>query len=256
MDRHRYGHAGLDLCAGHRLDRSGRAARGLGADVGATAAAALAFLLLSYAAWGAALRPSLAANWDLLQRTGASTCLPSKTAHDIALRRGAGLGARRLAAAAGYVGAELAKEAPYYFGAAGAALLVDGVTSIDALVFLGGANLGAAAYELGLAHATRGLLRRAPGSTVYASFEAEWDPQRYLADYYAGVEADERHAIAFLAGAAQGLPPGQSVLVFGSGRRCTMRFRSLTGPGSSTFATSCPGTCGNRALDEPGGRRA
>jgi hypothetical protein len=33
------------------------------------------------------------------------------------------------------------------------------VSSNDALIFLGGANLGAAAYEYGLARATRALLR-------------------------------------------------------------------------------------------------
>ncbi len=57
---------------------------------------------------------------------------------------------------------ELAKEAPYYAGAFGALLVTDSVTADDALVFLAGANLGAALYELGLALATRALLRRRP----------------------------------------------------------------------------------------------
>jgi hypothetical protein len=35
----------------------------------------------------------------------------------------------------------------------------DSVSSNDALIFLGAANLGAAAYEYGLAHLTRALLR-------------------------------------------------------------------------------------------------
>lgn len=184
---------------------------------GAGLGAAAALLAASYLAWGAALRPSLAANWDLLERTGASTCLPSKIAHDVARRRRFGLRGRRLATAAGYVGAELVKEAPYYFGAAGAAALAEGVSAADAVVFLAGANLGAAAYEFGLARATRRYLSSAepPG---YASFEDDWDAARYLAEYYRAVEADERHTLAYLVEAARDLPaPPQSVLIFGAG---------------------------------------
>ena len=183
---------------------------------GISVGTAAAFLLASYAVWATALGPSLAANWALLQRTGASTCLPSKIAHDIALRRRAGPRTRRIATGVGYVGAELVKEAPYYLGAAGAALLAESVTSADAIVFLGGANLGAAAYEYGLARVVRGLLVRTPAPR-FASFESDWDPSRYLADYYGRVEPDERHTIAFLVETARGLPPGQSVLVFGAG---------------------------------------
>jgi hypothetical protein len=69
---------------------------------------------------------------------------------------------RRIAASAGYLVTELAKEAPYYAGASGALLLSDGVTADDALVFLAGANLGAAAYEYALARATGIFLRSRP----------------------------------------------------------------------------------------------
>ncbi|MFO1144859.1 MAG: guanitoxin biosynthesis pre-guanitoxin forming N-methyltransferase GntF [Amaricoccus sp.] len=204
----------------YALDTVSVAAGGLfvatGLLAGASHPTALALLALSYLAWGLALGPSLGANWELLRRTGASTCLPSKAAHDIALRRGASEGTCRLATAAGYVGAELAKETPYYLGAAGAVLLVEDVTAVGAIAFLAGANLGAATYELGLASATRGLLRRRR-RPAFASFEAEWDPHRYLADYYGKLEDDERHTIAFLVGSARGLPPGQRVLVFGAG---------------------------------------
>nr|BFE73070.1 hypothetical protein GCM10020092_063710 [Actinoplanes digitatis] len=55
---------------------------------------------------------------------------------------------------------ELVKEVPYYGGAFGAALISDSITSTNALVFLGGANLGAAAYEYGLARLTGLVLRR------------------------------------------------------------------------------------------------
>ena len=64
----------------------------------------------------------------------------------------------RAASAIGYVVIEVAKEAPYYAGAFGTALLSDDVDSADALVFLGGANLGAAVYEYGISRLTRTVL--------------------------------------------------------------------------------------------------
>ena len=39
-------------------------------------------------------------------------------------------------------------------------LVTDSVSTNDALLFLGGANLGAAVYEYGLGRATNALLRR------------------------------------------------------------------------------------------------
>ena len=70
------------------------------------------------------------------------------------------------------------------------------VSGEEAIVFLGGANAGAAVYEYGLSWSTCILLRRAarPG---YSSFEDEWVPKAYLANYYGAVDADERHTIAF-----------------------------------------------------------
>ena len=59
-----------------------------------------------------------------------------------------------------YVATEFAKEIPYYAGAFGAAVLTDAVSSNDSLIFLAGANLGAAVYEYGLARLTRAFLRR------------------------------------------------------------------------------------------------
>ena len=119
----------------------------------------LLFLAATYAAWGVGLRANLAANWALLVRTGTSTNLLSKAAHDLARARRAGARARRAAASAGYLVTELAKEAPYYAGAGGAVLATDAIAATDAILFLGGANLGAAAYEYGLARATRRFLR-------------------------------------------------------------------------------------------------
>lgn len=112
----------------------------------------------TYVVWGAGLRVNLQANWALLEATGTSTNALSKGAHDLAKLRSASLRTRRIASAAGYVGTELVKEAPYYAGAFGAVVLSDSVSSTDALVFLGGANLGAAAYEYGLARLTRAFL--------------------------------------------------------------------------------------------------
>jgi hypothetical protein len=132
----------------------------------------LVLLAASYAAWGAGLRANLRANWSLLEQTATSTNALSKAAHDLTQRRTASVRARRIAAAAGYLGTELAKEAPYYAGAFGAAVLSTSVSSSDAIVFLAGTNLGAAGYEYGLARVTRSLLRlRSP--RTHASIETD-----------------------------------------------------------------------------------
>ncbi len=173
--------------------------------------AVLAFLAVSYVVWGVGLRANLRANWLLLRRTGTSTNVLSKAAFE--LTRGRGARTQRVAAGAGYVAVELAKEAPYYAGAFGAAVLTDAVSSNEALLFLAGANLGAAVYEYGLARLTRRLLRR----PQVASFDTDWVPQEYLADYYSVVEPDERETIAVFAEAMTQAPDGEAVLVFGTG---------------------------------------
>ena len=96
---------------------------------------------------------------------------------------------------------------------AGAALLSDTVTSSDALIFLAGANLGAAAYEYGLARMTRVFLRL-KGASTYASFEADWVPKEYLDEYYDEVKPDELQTIAFFVAAMRQVEPGEPVLVF------------------------------------------
>ena len=168
----------------------------------------LALLACSYVAWGAGLRVNLRANWALLERTGTSTNALSKAGYDLVKRPRA----RRFAAAAGYIGTELAKEVPYYAGAFGAAVLTDSVSSNDALIFLAGANLGAAAYEYGLAGLTRAFLGRRT-----ASFERDWVPGEYLAGHCSAVAPHERETIAFFVEAMRGAPPGEPVLVFGVG---------------------------------------
>ncbi len=171
----------------------------------------LAVLAATYVLWGVGLRANLHANWLLLRRTATSTNALSKAAFELTGARGART--QRVAAGAGYVATELAKEAPYYAGAFGAAGLTNAVSSSDALLFLAGANLGAGAYEYALARLTRGLLRR----RRCASFDTDWAPQDYLADYYRVVEPDERETIAFFTDAMKAAPADEAVLVFGTG---------------------------------------
>jgi hypothetical protein len=120
----------------------------------------LVFLVCTYGVWIAGLRVSVGANWTLLEQTGTSTNALSKAAYDLARLRSARRHTHQVAATIGYAGTELAKEIPYYAGAFGAAVVSDSVSSGDALIFLGGANIGAAGYEYGLARATRVFLRR------------------------------------------------------------------------------------------------
>jgi NNMT/PNMT/TEMT family protein len=169
----------------------------------------LSLLACSYVAWGAGLRVNLRANWALLERTGTSTNALSKAGYDLVKRPRA----RRVAAAAGYVGTELAKEVPYYAGAFGAAVLSSSVSSNDALIFLAGANLGAAAYEYLLARLTRAYL----GGKACASFEQEWVPREYLDDYYRTVEPDELKTIEFFVDAVREARAGEPILLFGVG---------------------------------------
>jgi hypothetical protein len=176
----------------------------------------LMFLGCSYVLWGAGLSSSLRANWRLLEATGTSTSLLSKLSYDLARLRTRSIHVRRIVCASGYVAFELAKESPYYLGAFGLALASDAVSSEEAIVFLAGANAGAAAYEYGLSWSTRILLRKT-GQSGYSSFELEWVPKAYLANYYGAVDADERHTIAFFAEAAQRMPSDEPVLVFGAG---------------------------------------
>ncbi len=129
----------------------------------------LAFLAATYVVWGAGLRVNLAANSRLLEQTGTSTSALSKAAYDLAGLGGRSARARRLASQAGYVSTEIVKEIPYYAGAFGAALASDSVSSNDALVFLAGTNLGAAAYEYALGRLTRTFLRLRVGSARAAA---------------------------------------------------------------------------------------
>ena len=117
-------------------------------------------LASTYVAWGAGLRVNLKANFELLEAVGTSSNALSKAAYELVRRRARTVRARRLAAAAAYVGTEIAKEVPYYAVAFGVALASDTITSRDALIFIAGTNLGAAVYEYGLGKVTRVYLWR------------------------------------------------------------------------------------------------
>jgi hypothetical protein len=174
-----------------------------------------AFLVVSYAAWGFGLRANVRANGMLLAATGISTNALSKAAYDVTRRRTSSPRAPRLAAAIGYIGTELALEVPYYVGAFGAAAFTDSITSGEALIFLGGANLGAALYVYGLARITGAFLRRR--RRRYASFDTDWIPAEYLTGYYRTVEPDEIATIAYFVDAMRRAERGRPVLYFGVG---------------------------------------
>ena len=176
----------------------------------------LVFLAGTYVLWSAGLWVNLKANWTLLEETGTSTNALSKAAYDLIKLRTGSVRAQRLATAIGYGATELAKELPYYAGALGAAVLSDSVSSNDALIFLAGANLGAAAYEYGLAHLTRAFLHFKHART-YASFDTDWVPKEYLVEYYSEVQPDELHTIAFFVDAMKQVEPGEPILFFGVG---------------------------------------
>jgi hypothetical protein len=130
---------------------------------GAPRGVILGFLVCTYLLWLAGLRVNLTANGCLLEQTGTSTSLPSKVMFELARLRSSKRHVRLAAAATGYLATEIAKEVPYYAGAFGTALLSDSVDAADALVFLAGTNVGAAAYELGIARLSRTLLDRHSG---------------------------------------------------------------------------------------------
>jgi hypothetical protein len=127
---------------------------------GASHGVVLSFLAATYLLWIVGLRVNVIANWCLLEQMGTSTNLLSKLMFELARCRSDNRRIARAASAAGYLIAEIAKEAPYYAGAFGTALLSHSVDATDALVFLAGTNIGAAAYELGVARLSRLVLAR------------------------------------------------------------------------------------------------
>lgn len=167
-------------------------------------------LLGSYVAWGLGLRVNLAANARLLETTGTSTNVLSKAAYELTRRRSPR--ARRWAASGGYVLTELAKELPYYAGAFGVAAVAEPLLTADAVAFLVGANLGAAAYEYALGRGTSAVVSRRMGD-----FDADWVPTDYLRDYYRAVEPDEVATIGFFSRWIASAAPGRPVLYFGTG---------------------------------------
>ena len=177
---------------------------------------ALLFLASTYFLWAAGLRVNLRANWGLLGSTGTSTNVLSKIAYDLVRLRISSARVQRIAADAGYVCMEFAKELPYYAGAFGAALLTDSISSNEAIVFLGGANLGAAVYEYGLARLVRRYILNAP-KPAFASFDLDWNARQYLDEYYDHIEKDELKTIEFFVTAIRETTADEPVLLFGVG---------------------------------------
>ncbi len=203
----------LDLVA----TAMGLAVAGSGLLTGIDYFLALTLLLASYVFWGSGLWQVIKANWALLQRTGACTNVLAKAGHDLAVRLGWSLRGRKVAACVGNTATELAKEAPYYIGAGGVALLSDSVDAIDAIVFLAGANTGAAIYSFALARGLGFFLARLAKRRVYASFDTEWEPGAYLKEYYSEIEPEERATIAFFVEAMKDADRSQPALIFGAG---------------------------------------
>lgn len=184
----------------------------------------LFFLLLSYFAWAGGLRANLPMNARLLAETGISASLLSKIAYETVAIRTHSIRAQRLAAAAGYVATEFLKEAPYYIGAISAALVSDAVATTEVMLFLGGANFGAAAYELALARSTRSVLIRLPAASSArprapstASFDRDWAPRQYLREYYVKVCPDEENTVAFFADQIKSCATDEPILIAGVG---------------------------------------
>ena len=148
-------------------------ASGLLAGIGPLSAAML--LGASYVLWAAGLSSSLSANWRLLEATGTSTSLLSKLAYDLfPIER---VSIRRFLTASGYLLFEIVKELPYYLAVFGVVLVSATFSVEEALIFLAGANVGAASYEYELAWSTRALLQ-GPQQGEYASFDNLGPPQR------------------------------------------------------------------------------
>jgi len=184
-----------------------------GALSGLDRASLVAVVALSYLIWAFGLRTALRANHALLEQAAVSTSVLSKLAWQIACRGTSSTSARRWASMAGYLAWELIKEIPYYVAAAGVVLIGDSLGVDDALIFLAGANFTAALYEYGIGTGTQAWLSR----RRFSSFETDWDPRRYLDEYYRDVQADELHTIRFMVEAVRHTPPDQVVLVFGTG---------------------------------------
>lgn len=122
--------------------------------------AVLGFLAATYLLWFVGLRANLIANGRLLEETATSTNLLSKVMFEIARRRSGSERVRQAAAKVGYLVTELVKEAPYYLGAFGTALLSGTLDATDAILFLAGTNIGAAIWELGIARLSHRWLDR------------------------------------------------------------------------------------------------
>lgn len=116
------------------------------------------FILGTYIFWFYGINANLKANWNALEQEGVSTNVPSKALYDFSKSRKYSLRVQKITAGFGYVITELTKELPYYVGAFGAASFLEEITNKEAIIFLGGANIGAGIYEYIVARGTNQLL--------------------------------------------------------------------------------------------------
>ena len=85
-------------------------------------------------------------------------------------------------------------------------------------------------------------LRAGPARGL-ASFDNDWVPRQYLADYYQAVEPDERATIAFFVDAAREWEPDEPILFFGVGPTLHHVFWPPPRRPRFTWATICRRTC-------------
>ena len=185
--------------------------------------------------WGVGLRANLRANWLLLRRTGTSTNVLSKAAFELARRRGAsdaadrgGRGLRRHRARQGgaLLRGRVRRRGPDRRG-----------------LVQRGAALPRGREPRGRRLRVRPRPLDAQASSAparCASFDTDWVPQEYLADYYSVVEPDERETIAFFADAMTRRPrPASRSWSSAPGPRCITSSSPRRRPRSSTSPTTC-----------------
>lgn len=115
----------------------------------------LALLGVSYASWAYGMHKGIKANINALEQTGMGSNVFSKVAFDNVKHRTL----QKITVGTSYVVPEVAKEIPYYAGAFGADA-AGIINTKEAIIFLAGANVVAAGYEVAQAKTMDFLVRR------------------------------------------------------------------------------------------------
>ena len=224
-------------------------------------ATAAGVLLVAPSCWAGSTTPSRSPSWPRRTCCGASPCgrtwaptgaaAPDGNQHQRAVEGGVrahgapGTEPQRIAAATGYVATEMAKEAPYYAGAFGAAASPTRSRPPTRCSSSAGANLGAAAYEYGLARLTRGSFSPPRVRVVRHRLGAAGLPGRLLPRRRAG----RARTIAYFADAMKDAAVGEPILVFGTGPTLASRLpRRAQGLGDPPRRLPAREPRGDRAL--------